>query len=169
MLQLLRLNEKVPSAHTQSITQHHFTPSSIPIDLRPPPLLQLLLQLPRRVRFTYLQLNPLPCTQHLTLQVKATSALRIIDIKEPLKLLVRFGEIRLTAGRRRNVKNAAGLVEREPGGRERVGSGGVAAVGLGVFLRGGGLFPGLGESAAEDARAGEDDLGYDAVRLDGVL
>lgn len=36
-----------------------------------------------------------------------------------------------------------------------------------VLRRGGGLLVGFGEGAAEDARADEDDLGYDAVGLGG--
>jgi hypothetical protein len=44
-----------------------------------------------------------------------------------------------------------------------------AAGGLrfGVLGGGGGLFVGFGEGAAEDARAGYEDLGYYAVRLGG--
>lgn len=33
------------------------------------------------------------------------------------------------------------------------------------YLRGGGLLVGFGEGSSEDARAGDEDLGYDAVRL----
>ena len=102
---------------------------------------------------------------------------------------------RLPAFRRRDVQDAARFVEGQAGGREGVAGCRAVAARLrgGVFLRGGGLAVGFGEldcdglcvrqgsvivwegcgcggiaySSAEDSGAGEDDLGDDAVRLDG--
>ena len=67
--------------------------------------------------------------------------------------------------RRRDVQNLARFVEGEAGGGEGVGGGRVVDLGLGEFLRGAGLFVGFGEGAAEDSRAGDEDLGDYAVRL----
>ena len=67
--------------------------------------------------------------------------------------------------RGRDVEDFARFVEGEAGGGEGVGGRRVVGLRLGEFLRGAGLFVGFGEGAAEDARAGYEDLGYYAVRL----
>ena len=74
-------------------------------------------------------------------------------------------QLRLCALRWRNIQDLAGFVQRQAGGREGVGGGGVLLELGGVSLGGGGLFVGFGEGAADDAGAGEDYLGYYAVRL----
>jgi hypothetical protein len=114
----------------------------------------------------HLPLNPLSRPQNLTLQIKTASLLRIIQIKQPLKPFGNSLHFDVAHLARSDVEDAAGLVHGDGGGE---GRGGAGVVCRGVFLGCGGLPVGFGDGAAEDAGAGEDDLGYYAVGLGGGL
>ena len=139
--------------------------SSIPIQLRSPPPPHLLLPLRFFRPATYLHLDALPRPEHFTLEVKAASPLGIVHVEQAFELLVRLLHAALAALGWRDVQDATGFVERQAGRGRRVAGLGVA--GGGEFLGRRGLLVGFGEGAAEDAGAGEDDLGDDAVGLEG--
>jgi hypothetical protein len=151
---------------------HPPNPLSILIHLRLPPLPLLLRPRCLLLRRPSLHLNPLPCPQNLTLQIKAPAILRVVRIKQPLKPLHDLLHVRLPVTRRRCVEDLARLVQREP--RRFVCSHcsrAFARGGGGVLLRCLGLFVGFGDGAPEDAAAGGEDLCYYAVRLgkDGLV
>lgn len=70
-------SQHIPQSSSSLLSSHH----SIPIQLRPPPLTQLLLPLLKSLALTYLQLYPFPRSQHFALQVKAPSFLRIVQVE----------------------------------------------------------------------------------------
>lgn len=65
---------------------------------------------------------------------------------------------------RLDIENLAGLIESDSGTTAESTTTFLAGV---VFSGSLGLFVGLGEGTAEDPSSGDDDLGNDAVRLDG--
>lgn len=69
-----------------------------------------------------------------------------------------------TGNGRLDIKNLAGLIESDSGTTAECTATFLAGV---VFSGSLGLFIGLGEGAAEDPSSGDDDLGNDAVRLNG--
>lgn len=70
-----------------------------------------------------------------------------------------------------DVEDLAGFVEGHAAAEAGAAGGAIAGLGLGALVGrgGGGLLVGFGEGAAENAGADEDDLGYEAVGLGGVL
>jgi hypothetical protein len=140
-----------------------FSPSiSILRELGLESLPQLLLPFRNPLMPLHLPLNPLARSQNLTLQIKTSALLRIIQIKQPLKPFGYSLHLDIAHFARPDVEDAAGLVHGDVGAEgRRCGR----VVGGGVFLGSGGLTVGFGDGAAEDARAGEDDLGYYAVGL----
>ena len=88
---------------------------SILVDFRIPGFRHFLLTLGDRVDLADLQFDPLPCSEHLTLQVKTPALLRIVDVEQFLE--PRHDELRVglaTLGWC-HVQDLAGLVERDAG------------------------------------------------------
>jgi hypothetical protein len=144
-------------------------PSIVLCKLGLEPLSQLALPLRNPLMSLHLPLNPLARSQNFALQIKTAALLRIVQIKQPLKPLRHSLHLDVAHLAGSDVQDAAGLVHGDAGAEGRWGSGVVCRR---VFLGGCGLAIGFGDGAAEDAGAGEDDLGYYAVglgrRLDGV-
>jgi hypothetical protein len=126
------------------------------------PLPQLALPLGNPLMPLHFPLDPLARPQNLTLQIKTAALLRIVEIKKPLEPFRHSLHLDVAHLAGSDVQDAAGLVHGDVGAEGRWGAG---VVGGGVFLGGCGLAVGFGDGAAEDAGAGEDDLGYYAVGL----
>ena len=84
---------------------------SILVDFRIPRFRHFLLTLRDRLDLADLEFDPLPCSEHLTLQVKTPAFLRIVDVEqfpEPRHDELHVG---LATLRRRHVQNLAGFIE----------------------------------------------------------
>ncbi|KAL1840999.1 hypothetical protein VTJ49DRAFT_7553 [Mycothermus thermophilus] len=158
--------------HPSSTPPSIHRPLPILIQFRIPPLLRLRLLRLLLHRRLHLCLNSLSCAQDLALQVKRPALLGIIIIKQPLEPLHDLLHIGLAVLRRLDVEDLAGFFERHARAEAGAARGAIAVARLRalVLARGGGLLVGLGEGAADYARADDDDLGYEAVGLEeGVL
>lgn len=144
--------------------------SPILINLWIPPLTHFLLTSSLPLRLSSLHLNPFTGPQNLTLEIKTATFLWIVEVEQFLESFHDLFDIGFAALRWFDVEDATGFVESQTAGCEGVGGSSVAFGCFGgVFGRGGGLSVGFGEGAAEDAGAGEDDLGDYSVGLDWLI
>lgn len=150
---------------------HDFSKISILEEFRLPTFSDLGLPGRRFRRLPDLQLDALPGAQDLALEVETAAVGGFVGVEEPFEAGHDVLHVCLAGLRGPHVEDLAGFVEGEAVGGEGDeagrGRGGGGAGLFGVLGGGGGLAPGFGEGTTEDTGADDEDLGYDAVGLEG--
>ena len=161
-----RIGSSRPLALSKSTSPISTVRLPVLVDLRFPPFPDLFVPRLRSLGLSHLRLDPLPRSQHLTLQIETASFFRIIHIKESLKPRRDILHVRLPSLGRLYIQDLARFVEGQAGGGEGVRGACLGRL-LSIFLRRRGLTIGLCEGSPEYARAGKDDLGDDSMCLVG--